>query len=481
MTVTFDDKGLVVDSQDDVFNQMVTSAKSRLAPYLQGTELQTDANSVVGRLLRIVSVPAYSNGEILQTVMNQFDVNTAEGVQLDYLGWNIHRIKRLGLAQATGMVVVAGDIGVIISEGSLVSNNITGDSFSINDQITFSKNNAVGIVIRVDTVEPTYSIPYSINSYLSSYPPIEVMLSGETTVAQVAQRISDAINNQTDLMRATVNNDNTITVLISSNLLTGDFDVSAGLSIIQSYHQAYISSVTYQSVFADIGAISKIQSPVLGWRSVYNYLPVDPSRAVETDEEYRTRINLCRGFSVGSYDALWMRMMSVKGVSFVSIKENLTANPSGGIINSGIAVTVQGGLEEEIAQALYDGIPVGIMTSGTISRSVKDLNGGNHTVYFSRPVEVPIEISMSIVAYKDFPANGKQLIKQAITDWFNSLRSGDDIYYSRLYDPINSVRGFSVSDLKIGKVGEVLGVSNINIEHNEIPVVSPDRIFVGGI
>lgn len=85
MTVTFDDKGLVVDSQDDVFNQMVTSAKSRLAPYLQGTELQTDANSVVGRLLRIVSVPAYSNGEVLQTVMNQFDVNTAEGVQLDYL------------------------------------------------------------------------------------------------------------------------------------------------------------------------------------------------------------------------------------------------------------------------------------------------------------------------------------------------------------------------------------------------------------
>ena len=42
MTVSFDDKGLLVDSQDEVFNSMVISAKSKLAPYLGGTELQTD-------------------------------------------------------------------------------------------------------------------------------------------------------------------------------------------------------------------------------------------------------------------------------------------------------------------------------------------------------------------------------------------------------------------------------------------------------
>lgn len=481
MTVTFDDKGLVVDSQDEVFNTMVEDAKIRLAPYLQGTALQTDESSVVGRLLRIVSVPAYSNGEVLQTILNQFDINTAEGTQLDYLGWNIHRIKRLGLAQATGLVVVGGDVGVTVSQGSVVSNILTGDSFQTQDDVTFDHNSVAGIVIRVDSIQESYTIPYSINSYLSSYPSIQVTLLDETTIPQVAARLANAVNSQSDLMRATVNNDDTVTIMLVDPIMTGDFAVSDGLTIVQSYKPVYIASVTYQSSEARVGAISSIQSSVLGWRSVYNYLVIGASRAVETDEEYRSRLNLCLGRSVGSYDAVWMRLMSIKGVSFVSVKENLTDSPQNGIINAGLAITVQGGLEDDVALEIFNCIPVGILTSGNIEKSVKDFNGGNHTVKFSRPVEVPLEISMEIVAYNDFPINGKQLIKQAIVDWFNSLRVGDDVYYSRLYEPINSIGGFSVNNLKIAKQGQTLSIDNIPIDYNQIPVISADRIFIGGI
>lgn len=481
MTVTFDDKGLVVDSQDDVFNAMVSSAKSRLAPYLQGTALQTDESSVVGRLLRIVSQPAYSNGEVLQTILNQFDLNTAEGTQLDYLGWNIHRVKRLGLAQATGMVVVGGDSGVIVSEGSIVTNSITGDSFRTQSDVTFDNNSVTGIVITVDSLQSSYEISYSIDSYLSTYPKIEVSVTDESTIPQVANRIANAINSQSTLMRATVNNDNTITVMLTDPIMTADFSVSTGLTITQSYKQVYIASVTYQSSEAKIGAINSIQTSVLGWRSVYNYLVIGASRPVESDEDYRARLNLNLGYSVGSYDAVWMRLMSIKGVSFVSVRENLSRDPVNGISNAGLAITIQGGLEDEVAQGIYNAIPVGIVTNGNIEKSVKDLNGGNHIVRFSRPVEVPLEISMSITIYKDFPANGKQLIKQAIVDWFNSLRVGDDVYYSRLYEPINRIGGFSVSSLTIGRVGEAQGTSNITIGYNEIPVISADRIYVGGI
>lgn len=481
MTVTFDDKGLVVDSQDDVFNAMVDSAKSRLAPYLQGTALQTDESSVIGRLLRVVSQPAFSNGEVLQTILNQFDLNTAEGIQLDYLGWNIHRIKRLGLAQATGLVVLGGDSGVIVSEGSLVANSITGDQFRTQDDVTFDNSAVSGIVITVDSLQESYEISYSIDSFLSTYPSIVVSVTDETTLPKIAERITNAINSQSTLMNATLNNDNSITVLLSDPLQTGDFSVSTGMTITQSYKQVYVSSVTYQSSEAKIGAINSIQTSVLGWRSVYNYLPVNPSRPVETDEEYRARLNLCLGYSLGSYDAVWMRLLSIRGVSFVSVRENLSRDPVNGISNAGLAITIQGGLEDEVAQGIYNAIPVGIVTNGTIEKSVKDINGGNHIVRFSRPVQVPLEISMSITIYKDFPANGKQLIKQAIVDWFNALRVGDDVYYSRLYEPINKIGGFSVSALTIGKVGGVQGTSNIPIAYNEIPVISADRIYVGGI
>ena len=481
MTVKFDEKGLLVDSQDDVFNSMVTSAKSKLAPYLEGTELQTDESSALGRILRVVSVPAHSNGEIIQTILNQFDVNTAEGTQLDYLGWNIHRIKRLGLAQATGTVVVGGDIGVLISKGSQVSNSISGDIFQTQDDITLDPNSAVGFTLSVDSIESSYSISYSINSYLSSYPQIEISIFTETTVKEVATRIVNSINSQSTLMSATLNNDNTVTVMLNNPVHTGDFAVSNGMTITQAFKPVAISSVTYQSVEAKVGAISKIQSSVLGWRSVNNYLPVFASRPVESDEEYRYRLNLCRGKAVGSYDAIWMRLMSIRGVSFVNVRENLKPTESNGIMNAGIAITVQGGVEDEIAQEIYDCLPVGIATSGVIEKTVLDFNGGQHPVRFSRPDQVPLQINMSITIYNDFPSNGKQLIKQAIVDWFNSLRVGDDVHYSRLYEPINSIRGFSVNSLKLSKVGNTPSTDNIRLNYNEIPIITPDRIIIGGI
>ena len=481
MTVSFDDKGLLVDSQDEVFNSMVISAKSKLAPYLGGTELQTDESSALGRILRVVSVPAHSNGEIIQTILNQFDINTAEGTQLDYLGWNIHRIKRLGLAQATGTAVLGGDIGVLISKGSQVSNSISGDVFQTQDDVVLDANSAVGFTLSIDTMQPNYSISYSINSYLSAYPQIEITIFNESTVQEVAVRLANAINSQSNLMTATLNNDSTITIMLNNQILTGDFSVSNGMSITQAFKPVAIASVTYQSVEAKVGAISKIQSSVLGWRSVYNYLPVFASRPVESDEEYRYRLNLCRGKAVGSYDAIWMRLMSIRGVSFVNVRENLKLTESNGIMNAGIAITIQGGIEDEIAQEIYDCIPVGIATSGTIEKTVLDFNGGQHSVKFSRPDQVQLQINMSITIYNDFPSNGKQLIKQAIVDWFNSLRVGDDIHYSRLYEPINSVRGFSVNSLKIAKVGDTPSTDNIKLNYNEIPIVTPDRIIIGGI
>lgn len=480
MTIKFDDKGLVVDSQDEIFNDMVANAKTRLAPYLQGTELQTDESSILGRLLRVVSVPAFSNAEVLQTVLNQFDLNTAEGTQLDFLGWNIHRMRRLGLAAATGTVVLGGDVGVTISEGSIVANSLTGDQFQTEDDVTLDANGAVGIVITVDEIKDNYTISYSIDSYLSDYPDILVARLSESTKTEIANRIASAINDQSTLLRATVNNDGTITVLLINKVLTGDFGVSDGLSITQSYKPVAIRSLTYQTSEAKVGSITSIQSSVLGWRSVNNYLVVSASRAVETDEEYRTRLNYCLGYAVGSYDAVWLQLMSIRGVSFVAVRENTSTTANGEIYNAGVAITVQGGAEDEVAQKIFDAIPVGIMTSGSISKSVKDINGGQHTISFSRPVQVPLSINMSITIYNNFPANGKQLIKQAIVDWFNNLRVGDDVYYSRLYQPINTVQGFSVNSLTIGIDGQELKTDNIPISYNQIPVISADRIVIGG-
>ena len=87
---------------------------------------------------------------------------------------------------------------------------------------------------------------------------------------------------------------------------------------------------------------------------------------------------------------------------------------------------------------------------------------------------------MAITISPTFPANGKNLIKQAIVDWFNSMQVGDDIYYSRLYEPINSVNGFSVRNLQVGKLNGSYGTEDIVLGHNEVATISAENIYIGG-
>ena len=69
---------------------------------------------------------------------------------------------------------------------------------------------------------------------------------------------------------------------------------------------------------------------------------------------------------------------------------------------------------------------------------------------------------------------------QAIVDWFNNLNVGEDIHYSRLYEPINSIRGFAVRNLKFGYKGGTLGVDDIIIKHNELATINAEDISIGG-
>ena len=87
---------------------------------------------------------------------------------------------------------------------------------------------------------------------------------------------------------------------------------------------------------------------------------------------------------------------------------------------------------------------------------------------------------MSLITYPDFPSNGNARIKQAIVEWFNNLNVGEDIHYSRLYAPINSIQGFAVKNLKFGYKGGTLGLEDVIIRHNEIATISAEDINIGG-
>lgn len=476
----FTTTGLKVDSQTDIFNNLSDDLKVRLSPYLSGTELKTDESSVIGRLLRAFSKPMAENNEILPQILKQLDLNQVEKDGLDNLAYLAHRMKRKDMALAEGSLVVYGDSGVTIPNGSLVANSVTGDIYSTQSQVTFDINNVCGITFSVSSIQDSYTINYSVTGLISQNPTILIKRVGETTVADMAQRIVNSINSQSTVISAKLNNDNTVTILLNNQQYHADFGLPTGLVLTQSFKLVDIKSQNYSSVTADQNTITVKKTSVDGWRGLYNPFPILPSYGIETDEQFKERIKFGTGTRFSSWDSVYARLYEVKGVTFVNVKFNSSKNTVGSVTNNGLAISVLGGDEDEIALAISQAVSAGIATVGTIGKVVKDINGGEHSIHFSRPEVVPLTMKMQITQYRNFPTNGKQLIKQAIVDYFNSLTVGESVQYSRLYSPINTVTGFSVSNMVIGKQGDDMVQDNIYMNYNQIASLSADNILIGG-
>ena len=478
----FNERGIIPQGYDDFRRDMSERAKVIFADKLNGKQLRVDDSSMLGRIFATVARPLSQNADILPLILQALDINSAEGQQLDNLLWNIHRIKRKLESRATGMVMLYGDIGTVISKGSSVGNNLTGDNYQTDSSVTLSTTNTNGIDMRMDSTTGVYSLSYTIEGFLSESPDITIASgSNDRTTRDIADRFVDAVNGQASYLVATRNNDNTVKVVILDQSKIGNFIVSGQASIVRSYTPVYVTSNTYDSQESRVGLITTIRTPVLGWRGVTNPFYIFPSTGIETDEEYRRRGKLLQQSSSGKYASILMAIKSVRGVVYENIQQNTSANTTGsGIVNNGVAITVMGGNEDEIALAIFNSISEGIMTSGDIVKTVKDVNGAGHEIRFSRPIMRPLQITMSLITYPDFPTNGNAQIKQAIVEWFNNLNVGEDIHYSRLYEPINSIRGFAVKNMRFGYKGGTMSLEDVIIRSNEIATISAEDINIGG-
>lgn len=482
----FDEVGFKSKGYNEVRNELAETAKIAFADKLDGKQLRIDDSSVLGRLFGVIALPIVQNADIIPLILQSLDINQAEGQQLDNLLWNIHRIKRRNMGQSSGLLMLYGTIGATVPVGSEVGNGITGDAYSTTTTVKFSNVGANGVDIEITNIDGKFTLQYTVDGKLSTSPSISVQKGrDDTTISQIADRVVDAINSQSSYLSATKNNDNSVKVQIKDSVgksYTGSFTTTGNMKIVRSYMPVLATSTTYSSSESLADQVTKIRTPVLGWLGVTNPFYIFPSSPIESDEEYRHRAKLnLHGSPLGKFNAILFALKSVRGVTYENVQVNSSPNAtSSGIVNNGVAITVQGGDENEIALAIFNSISEGIMTSGDIVKEVKDINGFGHEIRFSRPKPIALQISMSLVTYPDFPTNGNTLIKQAIVEWFNNLNVGDDIHYSRLFEPVNTIKGFAVRNLKFGRRGGTMGSDDVVIKHNELATISAEDISIGG-
>jgi uncharacterized phage protein gp47/JayE len=254
----------------------------------------------------------------------------------------------------------------------------------------------------------------------------------------------------------------------TGTLFATETSVTIGLS---GLVQVYARAVNTGPVIALAGTLTKIKTPITGWSGVTNLADALVGTNIETDPELRARRE--RSVSVAAQaviDAIYAAVANVPGVEQVAVLENDTnATDGNGLPPHSFAVIASGGTEQDIADQIWLKKPAGITTFGDIAVVVEDSQGFPHTMNFSRPTEIPIFVEVNLTTIPgEYPVDGDDQIKQAIVDYANlNFVLGDDVIYSRLYTPINSVPGHQVDSLFIATSSPPGGTSNISIGVNE--------------
>jgi uncharacterized phage protein gp47/JayE len=443
-----------------------------------GQVVDVSDSSALGRLISLAAPSEADLWEAAQEVYAAFDPNSATGIALDnlvaYAG-----ITRKEQTFTTSSILVAGDTNTLIPVGQTVSSSTTGEQFTTVGAISLSPSNASGITVSVVTLQDStaYTITYA-NTTTSNT--ITYTSDASATVAEILAGLQGVIAGAHPTLTASVVG---TTLVIDRNDIfqTVNFTTSVNLGINKVRTVGEVVAVESGIIEQPANTIDTILTPMLGWDSVNNPVAATPGEDRETDEELRLRFRNGKfDRATNTLDAIYSALINLDNVSEVTIYENDTSVVDGnGVPAHSFLPIVSGGLSTDIANAIWDNKPIGILSYGNTTVSISDVQGFPHDISFSRPDPVVIYISMDITTDVNFPPNGNDAIKSALIEYFTAnFGTGDDVIYSRLYTPINSIVGHEVVSLTIGTAPSPVGTSNIVIPFDSIASLNTTNITV---
>lgn len=227
----------------------------------------------------------------------------------------------------------------------------------------------------------------------------------------------------------------------------------------------------------------------------------------ETDAELRARMDVADRTGFATYDGMLTYLQGYIGSNFsLKVNDEPTSDEDGipghkfrvtlsNAVYAAIEEKVESGEIENadnyVAQLIWNCKPAGIGPDGNKTGIAKDKIGLNHTMKFSLPTSVEIEVSVSLTLYAEeaFPQSGETDVRDAIVGWATGTGPwanpeyvpGKDVIPARLYTPILTVPGISSAVIKVRKAGESSWeTSPISIGSQEMATLTSVSVEVVG-
>jgi hypothetical protein len=233
---------------------------------------------------------------------------------------------------------------------------------------------------------------------------------------------------------------------------------------------------------AQVGAVTRIITPTRGWQTVNNVLAATPGVAVETDAALRRRQEVSTSVAAQTVlEGIVGAVSNLSGVTALAPYENDTNVENAlGIPPHSIALVVQGGTVQEIADTIAAKKAPGTGTYGTTSTLVFDSLGVPSTVNYFEPTQVPVEIAITIKALVGYVSTtGTRLVSEVVSYVDNlGIGAGDregegKVFFGKVW-AIASLTGsglertYNITSVTLSRDGDPLSAVDIAIAFNEI-------------
>ena len=444
--------------------------------------VNTAPDAVIGQLEGIWAEGLDNSYEALQNTYDSMYPYSAEGTSLD------GAVAFVGLSRipAAATVVTACAYGV---EGTVVPINSLAHAdiqyFSTSDVI-ISRANALDVTIEVGTVANSATYNIYAGGASSTY-----TSSVAATKSEIVSGLAALVNSS--LLTAVASGE-TLRIYATDGESPFSITVDAKLNITKRGSPVVFVATQNGNFPCPVGALSNIDTPIVGWDSLFNLKAGATGRNTESDTELRARhATSVRAVGSATVEAIKSRMLAeVESVTSVRIYENRTmVTTSDGIPAKSFETVVVGGVDSAIAKQLWLTKPAGIETFGNVTINVIDSAGDAQQVSFSRPVPQYAWMKVQVTALNTeevLPTTAMAAIKQAVVDYANSnIGVSDDIIIQRFYGPIYSaVPGIASMTITAAITPTPSGTpsyvsTNIAIGRAENAVFDVSRVTVTGI
>jgi uncharacterized phage protein gp47/JayE len=239
---------------------------------------------------------------------------------------------------------------------------------------------------------------------------------------------------------------------------------------------------TAGAVSALAGDIAQIETPTYGWVSVTNEVAAVLGNVQETDAQLRERQTISTANpSQTMLDGTKGAIAALKNVSRYAVYENDTNvssvtddNPYGLPAHS-VTCVVEGGADEDVAEAIFLHKGIGCYTNGDVEVQYTDQNDYINRVRFYRPVYKDIFVKVVIKKYTGYISTMTVKVREAVYSYLAALTIGSDVSASVLSNIITDCNPsltkpiFGIKELKLGLSKSAMAAQDIDIGFKEIP------------